>query len=267
MSTLTVPGAELHYDLVGEGPLILFIAGANGTGEIFKRLAGQLAPTFSVITYDRRGFGQSKLVGEQDYSVRLATDAADVAALIANAGKGPATVFGSSSGGVVALQFATDHPKSYSQVLVHEPAAMRVLPHAEEHLAVTDELYAAFHSGDPQAAMGRFIGKMMAPSDQATLMASAAHGDPAVMARGRQYWVEHELRQYPRTDFNFDALTHEAARLTFVTGEDCKGLPPYDIAVAFARKIGSDVAVAPGGHVGYATYPEAYAKTLAALLS
>ena len=58
MSILQVPGAELHYDLVGDGPLIVFIAGAQGSAAVFQPIAEALKDRFTVLTYDRRGFSR-----------------------------------------------------------------------------------------------------------------------------------------------------------------------------------------------------------------
>ena len=39
MSTLTVPDAQVFYEVRGTGPLLILIAGASGTGESFRPLA------------------------------------------------------------------------------------------------------------------------------------------------------------------------------------------------------------------------------------
>src|SRR5437588_11092573 len=67
MSTLKVPGAQLYYEVSGDGPLLILIPGAKGEGEIFRPLARPLAARYQVVTYDRRGFAQSSLDGAQDY--------------------------------------------------------------------------------------------------------------------------------------------------------------------------------------------------------
>src|SRR5574341_1969259 len=82
MSTLTVPGAKLYYEVSGEGPLLIMIPGVAGTGEVFRPLTGPLAKRYQVVTYDRRGFSRSELDGPQDYDHRLDTDVADVGHLI-----------------------------------------------------------------------------------------------------------------------------------------------------------------------------------------
>src|SRR5699024_7200705 len=66
-------------------------------------------------TYDRRGFSRSPLVGPQDYNDRLATDADDVTRLIEHHGES-ATVFGTSSGAVIALTVLPRHPNRVSSL-------------------------------------------------------------------------------------------------------------------------------------------------------
>src|SRR5437660_3457064 len=82
MSTLKVPGAQLSYEVNGDGPLLILIPGARGEGEVFRPLAHALAAQYQVVTYDRRGFSRSELDGPQDYDYRLDTDADDVRRLI-----------------------------------------------------------------------------------------------------------------------------------------------------------------------------------------
>jgi pimeloyl-ACP methyl ester carboxylesterase len=54
MPTITVNGAELYYEVRGDGPPVLLIMGATGDGGHFDRLADRLADEFTVISYDRR---------------------------------------------------------------------------------------------------------------------------------------------------------------------------------------------------------------------
>ena len=86
---------------------MLMVPGANGDANIFKRFTEHLAAHYTVVTYDRHGFSRSQLDGPQDYEHRLETDADDVRRLIEHLSDEPATVFGSSSGGVVVLEVLT----------------------------------------------------------------------------------------------------------------------------------------------------------------
>jgi hypothetical protein len=103
-SILEVPGARLSYETHGSGPVMLMVPEATSAADSFQRVAEHLAAHYTVVTYDRRGFSRNQLDGPQDSSQRLETDADDVRRLIEHVSDEPATVFGSSSGGVVVLE-------------------------------------------------------------------------------------------------------------------------------------------------------------------
>src|SRR5215472_6994439 len=117
MSTLNVPGARLSYEVCGSGPLLLLIPGASGTGESFRPLVPHLIAHYRVVTYDRRGFSRSLLDEPQDDDHRLAADADDIRCLLENLTDQLATVFGSSSGGLVALEVISRSPEQIQCVV------------------------------------------------------------------------------------------------------------------------------------------------------
>ena len=269
MSTLDVPGARLNYMVQGEGPLTLFIPGARGDSAVYRAMALHLASDRKVLIYDRRGFAGSTLTSEQDDSVRLDTDADDVAALITAEGAGgAATVFGSSSGAIVALRFLIRHPDAVSILVAHEPPAVSRLPAEEARANVANfhTMYDTYRSAGLQPAMGQFLMQMMSASDRKTLLENAGRADPAQAARDFDYWFEHELRQYPPTVFDDDKLRATGERLMFVAGEDTDDLLPNRVAALFAEQLGLPLRRLPGGHVGYTSFPEAFASALRSIL-
>src|SRR5712691_7434311 len=141
MSTLKVPSAQLSYEVTGEGPLLILIPGAAGVGEVFRQVVDELAARYQVVTYDRRGFSRSSLDGPQDYDHRLSTDADDVRRLIEHLTDKPATVFGSSSGAMVALEVLIHSPERVQTVVVHEPPTVSLLPDAAKWQAFFDGVY------------------------------------------------------------------------------------------------------------------------------
>jgi hypothetical protein len=52
MPYFEVPGASLHYETVGNGPVLLCITGAGGA-EFWRAFAEHLKDQFTVVTYDR----------------------------------------------------------------------------------------------------------------------------------------------------------------------------------------------------------------------
>src|SRR5580658_726548 len=94
--TLDVPGSRLYYEVQGSGPALLLIGhpmGASG----FASIAPLLAGTYTVVTYDPRGFARSTIDDiDQDAEPDLLAD--DARRLLEAVGGGPAHVFGSSGG-------------------------------------------------------------------------------------------------------------------------------------------------------------------------
>src|SRR5262249_44772468 len=140
-SMLEVPGARLYYETHGSGPVMLMVPGATGSAYSFQRVTEHLAAHYTVVTYDRRGFSRSQLNGPQDYSHRLETDAADVRRLLEHVSDEPATVFGSSSGGIIVLELLIRHPSVVRTLVPHEPAAVKQLPDGQKWVDFFFEVY------------------------------------------------------------------------------------------------------------------------------
>lgn len=94
-------GTQIAYDKRGAGPVVILVLGAlnkRGSGD---KLAKLLSGDLTVVTYDRRGRGDS--TDTAPYSV--AGEIADLEALIDELG-GSACLYGHSSGAVLALAAA-----------------------------------------------------------------------------------------------------------------------------------------------------------------
>lgn len=124
--SLDVPGARLHYELRGSGPLLV-LAGAPMDATCFAAAADLLAADFTVLTTDPRGINRSVLDDpESDSTPQLRGD--DLAALVAHTGIGPAVALGSSGGAVSVLALAQQHPEAVHTVVPHEPPLDGMVP-------------------------------------------------------------------------------------------------------------------------------------------
>jgi pimeloyl-ACP methyl ester carboxylesterase len=94
-------GTTIAFDRSGAGRPIVLVGGALSDRSAAGPLAALLAPHFTVFAYDRRGRGDSG--DTPPYAVEREVE--DLDALITEAG-GSASVFGHSSGAVLALEAA-----------------------------------------------------------------------------------------------------------------------------------------------------------------
>ena len=116
-TTISADGTKLAYTRAGSGPALVLVDGAmcyRGSSPN-DALAKELAPHFTVYTYDRRGRGESTDTGP--YAV--AREVEDIAALVKEAG-GEAFLFGISSGAALALE-AVNQGLPVPKLAVYEP--------------------------------------------------------------------------------------------------------------------------------------------------
>jgi pimeloyl-ACP methyl ester carboxylesterase len=102
MEKVTSPdGTEIAYERTGDGPVVIIVGGAFNDRHTGAPLAEALAPHFTVVTYDRRGRGESG--DTPPYAVEREVE--DLGAVLSAVG-GSAAAYGVSSGGTLALEAA-----------------------------------------------------------------------------------------------------------------------------------------------------------------
>ena len=189
MSILEVPGARLYYETNGSGPLMLMVPGASGAGDGFKGVTEHLAARYTVVIYDRRGFSRSHLDGLQDYEHRLETEADDVGLLIEHLSDEPATVFGASSGAIVALRLLTRHPSVVRTLVPFEPPAVRQLPDGQQWVDFFFEVYDLYRQSGIEPALKKFREQAFAESDRPAMVRAVdpKNGEPVRYGQGGSF--------------------------------------------------------------------------------
>lgn len=119
---IDVDGTRVHARTGGTAgaPALLLLHGFPQTHAMWQRVAQQLAPDFSLVLADLRGYGDSaKPVGLPDHSnYSKRAMAADLAGLMRQLGHGRYGVCGHDRGGRVAHRLALDHPAAVSRLAV-----------------------------------------------------------------------------------------------------------------------------------------------------
>jgi acetyltransferase/esterase len=260
MSILEVPGARLYFESHGSGPLLLLIPGAMGDAGSFSQVTELLSARYTVVTYDRRGFSRSRPNGPQDYNHRLETDADDVRRLLEHLSNEPATIFGASSGGVVALEVLTHYPSVVRTLVPFEPPIMKQLPDGQRWVDFFHEIYDFYRQSGIEAALKKFGEQTFALVDRQAMAQARKSNNGEFILANATYWFEHELRQYPAVDLDLTTLKVHADRIVFMAGRESRAYPAHEVNVELSKKLGRDLIELPGGHLGFMAQPAEFAR-------
>jgi len=265
---LAVPGATLHYEVRGSGP-VLAVIGSPMTASEFASVADALAVDHTVVTYDPRGLGASPIDDPaQDSTAELRAD--DVAAILADVDAGPADVFGSSGGAVTGLALAARYPGRVRTLVAHEPPLLELLPESEaaKQRAATHDIIATFHSDGPGAAMAKFMAT--AGFDDAEDGAPVQPGPPPTSDEMSKQLADlsrffnHEL--LCTTTYVPDIEALRTARVVVGIGADSEHLITHGTSMALCRLLGVEPVIFPGDHGGFMSAPGEFADALRAVL-
>jgi pimeloyl-ACP methyl ester carboxylesterase len=159
-------GTLIAYEQTGAGPVIILVSSALADRDGARRLARQLAPSFTVINYDRRGRGKS--TNTEPYAVEREVE--DLEALVNEAG-GPVFLFGSSSGSVLALDGASRLGPKVKKLFLYEPPFIVDGSHPPIPDDLLQEITASLSTNNRDQAVALFFGKGMGiPAPGVTFM-------------------------------------------------------------------------------------------------
>jgi len=161
MAYVHVNGVNLFYEITGEGhPLVLVHGSFSDHSFGWQPVVQRLAESAQVVTFDRRGHGQSE--GPPGQRSRR-QDEDDLAALIGTLGLAPANVAGNSFGASVTLGLAARRPELFRAVIAHEPPLFSVLagdpgslPLLQEFQAKSEAVVGLLKRGEIEEATKRF---------------------------------------------------------------------------------------------------------------
>lgn len=265
--TLKIPGATLHYEVAGSGPVLLLIPGGPMDADGFAPLRNVLFDRYKVVTYDPRGLSRSHFDGEpEDMAVQaFAEDAHEL--LAALTGK-PAFVLGSSGGALVGLELAARYPQQVRALVAHEPPLDCLLGDAEARDVFNREVYDTYRAEGVGPAMRKFLAAAdldgdapQPPADPTPEMAEAM----ARMHKNMDFFLAHMWM--PLGDYSPDISRFRSLPVTVAVGEASEGQLAYRAAAALAEQLGSTPVVFPGDHGGFSSEPEVFAHRLNEVLS
>jgi pimeloyl-ACP methyl ester carboxylesterase len=257
MPMLQLAGAELYYEVRGQGPPVLFIMGASGDGGHFAKVAGLLGEDHTVITYDRRGNGRSpRPHGWTTTSPEQQAD--DAAGLIEALGLGPVAVFGTSTGATFALCLLTRHPDLVTCCILHEPVLVRLYDDPAAALAA----FEALKQGPPAQMMAQFWPRVAGPANWADLDTELRERMLATAGT----LVAVELGTFEDYLPSEDELSKVAVPIQVLVSEHGRQ-PQHQAARRLAAQLGVQVEQVPGTHTPYWDHPHELSQVIGAFLA
>jgi pimeloyl-ACP methyl ester carboxylesterase len=170
-------GVKVYYEVHGTGPAVLFVHGSGGHHAAWWQQVAALSGSFTVITADLRGFGNTRWSREHDARSFPGDIVAVLDAVSAGGGPSSAVLVGQSIGAAAALRAALLRPdRAAGVILAHslgglsdpEVTSLVRFDRAEaEKLPVLDRLLTpAFRSSRPDLA---FLFRQMGTFNTATM--------------------------------------------------------------------------------------------------
>jgi pimeloyl-ACP methyl ester carboxylesterase len=265
MPSAEVNGVRIFHELTGSGEVpVVLVHGSWISHQDWDLVAPELARTFRVLAYDRRGHSASERPEGQG---SVGDDAADLAALIERLGLAPAWILANSFGGSIALRLAGERPELLRGVIAHEPPLFGVLtgdpalaPLLQEASARISAVAERIAEGDEADAAERFV----------ETVALGPGGWLQLPPEARQTLIENaptfldEARDPEQTVIDLARLTRFAGPLLLTKGDRSPPVfaPVVDRLAAVLQR--AQVVTFPGaGHVPHLSHPAAYVEAVA----
>lgn len=269
VAALKVPGATLHYEVVGDGPVLLIIPGMPADAGLYSVLARRLDGSFTVITYDPRGMSRSRLDGPPG-DQRVEVHADDARRVLDAVGAGPAHVLTDSISGLVGLHLAATEPGRVGTLVAFEPPVTELLPDRERWRAFYEELHDVYRTQGLAPALQRFGegaglggGEPQGPDPDPETVAAMAR-----MEGNLGFWLAHVVRpSFLGYAPDIPRLRAAQAGIVVLVGD---ASAPHQVAYqathALAEQLGVTPLVVPGDHEAVTRRPGELAELLGTVL-
>lgn len=163
---INIDGLEIHYKRYGDGSrYLIMLHGFGSNTYTWEKIAKYLSKRFSIISFDRPGFGLTERRFDLDYNpytteshVRL------IKRLMEVMGISSAILVGHSAGATIAVLFALDYPEKVEELVLIAPAIyttsnisgwLKVLSNIPFMERVIQQIIAWIFLASPERSIGR----------------------------------------------------------------------------------------------------------------
>ena len=267
---LDIPGASIHYEVRGSGPLLALIAAPMGSSG-FAALAELMAEHYTVVTYDPRGSGHTT-VADRTETTTPELLAEDVHRVLKSISDEPAAILGSSGGAVTGLALVTAHPEQVNVLVAHEPPLLTLLTNAADELAKVEEIYQTYLRAGGDAAMRQFLLSIGVLGEEGSRQFAAMPEPdpvpaPAVPETDNDFFYANQVRATTGYRPDLKALSEAPTKIVVGVGSTSAGQLANRGGLALAEHLGLPATEFPGDHGGFAGEAPAFAERLREVLA
>jgi pimeloyl-ACP methyl ester carboxylesterase len=245
MPTAHLNGIDVHHEIRGSGPRLLFFNGSGATIAGSEILIDRFAEHFEVLVHDQRCLGRTTVT---DTVPTMALYAADGAALLDHVGWDSASVFGISFGGMVAQEFGVTFPDRMDRLVLACTSAggdggSSYPLHTIPAMPADDQERLRLH-----LANSRYSDEFLAshPFDQRLVeFAAAARSAPKTERQVRGELLQLEARSHHDV---WDRLSVITCPTLVAYGEFDALAPPANSRAIASRVVDSELRGFDGGH-------------------
>jgi pimeloyl-ACP methyl ester carboxylesterase len=262
-------GANLNVWHQGTGPLLILIQGGGGDGGRFNAAFPTLSEHYTTATYDRRGNAGSTV--RKGRPLNPVESARDVVAIIKTLGFEKASVFGTSSGGLIALQLAASYPEYLDHVIIHEaPTPSLMVGEKTDRVDDAFDVYEIYKKHGPEAALKRFQASVAGKVIPAADLSHQVDNEPKTAAESQQSRPPHRLDYFFEYEFlTLSTYTPPIAQIrandlsiAIVEGRDSGKVFHATVTRIQAELMACQHIVWPGAHAVFQSHPEEFAMAL-----
>ena len=249
LTSVTLGDFELYYEVHGEGPPVVFAHGAGGTHFSWWQQIPAMAAHFQCVTFDHRGFGYSRDVGDRPGRAAFVDD---LHGLLDHLDIDRVALVGQSMGGWTTLGFASAYPERVAALVLCDTPGGYTDPDVERLMADRPSQRGAFAPtfGEREPELAFLYREIQRSTLDRTL-----DGGPVASAG---------LLSAP-TDI-VPVVDHEIPTL-FVVGEDDSIFPAAALEAMHQKMPSSEFALVPGaGHSVYYEKPKVFNRLVVEFL-
>lgn len=247
----------MNVQIRGKGEPLLLIHGVISDSSFFDAVSEILKERYSVITYDRRGYGLDEKDWQGIFDVK--SQAEDAAEILRNYTGEPAWILGNSAGGIVALELAMRYPDLVKGLVLLEPS---IILDDESRAILVDwnqELNGYVKEKRIKKAIPAFAGIMGQSNGES---ASLSLSDMKQMYKNLHNFMYGELNEIQCYEPNKEKLLNLACPVVILITEDGRNSIFAVSSLKAAETLDWRIVFIPGYHNAFKDMPKSSAEAL-----